>query len=236
LLSRFHAEVKAVQPQDANLGAGGQRPAGRGGLPERAVDEDHAIRLQRLADGSDVTHHGFLAGGVRLPTRDDDFLEDEDEDAGDDEHGNQQEWQVDGFGEKAGIDQEQAAQRHRDDAAGCQDPVGYGLEVDDEQQNREQDQEYAGDVDREIEEGQRGEQSGDHTDHARQDQAGMRDPETDPDDRQQEEQVDEVRFGDRFQQLVEPAQVVALDPGVRGLQGVGLAALDDLPAVEVLYQ
>src|SRR5207237_8856374 len=31
-------------------------------------------------------------------------------------------------------------------------------------------------------------------------------------------------------------QVVALGPGVSGLQGVGLAALDDLPAVEVLHQ
>src|SRR5207249_1578710 len=162
LLHRLHSQPKAIQPEDPDLGAGGQRPAGRGRLPERTVDEDHAIRIERLADGADVTHHGLLARGVRLPPCGDDFLKDEEEDAGDAQDGNQQQRKVDGFREKAGVDQEQAAQGHRDDATGRQDAVGHGFEVDDEQQNREQDQQQARDVDRELEEGQRGEQAGDH--------------------------------------------------------------------------
>src|SRR2546422_4047193 len=236
LLHRLHSQPKAIQPEDPDLGAGGQRPPRRGCLPERTVDEDHAIRIERLADRADVTHHGLLARSVRLPPCGDDFLKDEEEDAGDGKDGNQQQRKVDGFREKAGIDQEQPAQGHRDDATGRQDAVGHGFEVDDEEQNREQDQEQARDVDREIEEGQGGQQAGDHPHHARQHQAGMRHPETDPDDRQQKEQVDQVRVGDRLQKLVEPAQIDPLDSGVGGLQRVRVAALGELPAVEILQQ
>src|SRR2546425_2902047 len=236
LLHRLHSQPKAIQPEDPDLGAGGQRPPRRGCLPERTVDEDHAIRIERLADRADVTHHGLLARSVRLPPCGDDFLKDEEEDAGDGKDGNQQQRKVDGFREKAGVDQEQAAQGHRDDATGRRDAVGHGFEVDDEQQNREQDEQQARDVDREIEEGQRGEQAGDHPDDARQHQAGMRHPETDPNDRQQEEQVDQVGVGDRFEKLIEPAHVVPLDPGAGGLQRVGAAALADLPAGEIVQQ
>src|SRR5438067_1583997 len=236
LLHRLHSQPKAIQPENPDLGAGGQRPAGRGRLPEGPVDEDHAIRIERLADGADVTHHGLLARGVRLPPCGDDFLKDEEEDAGDAQDGNQQQRKVDGFREKAGVDQEQAAQGHRDDATGRQDAVGHGLEVDDKQQDREQDQEQARDVDGQIEEGYGSEQARDDADDARQDQAGMRHPETDPNDGQQEEQVDQVRVGHRFQQLIEAAEIVSLDPGMGGLQRVAAAALEDLPAVEVPQQ
>src|SRR2546422_4681608 len=82
LLHRLHAEPKAIQSEYPDLGPGGQRPARRGCLPERTVDEDHPIRAERLADRSDVTHHGLLARGVRLPPGGDDFLKDEEEDAG----------------------------------------------------------------------------------------------------------------------------------------------------------
>ena len=62
----------------------------------------------------------------------------------------------------------------------------------------------------------------------------MRHPETDPNDRQQEEQVDQVRVSDRFQELVEAAHVDPLDPGISRLQCVAAATLGDLPAVEIL--
>src|SRR5213080_1617310 len=67
LLHRLHSQPKSIQPEDPDRGSYGQRPLGRGGLPERTVDEDHAIRVERLAHRSDVTHHGLLARGVRLP-------------------------------------------------------------------------------------------------------------------------------------------------------------------------
>src|SRR5438132_1296861 len=64
----------------------------------------------------------------------------------------------------------------------------------------------------------------------------MRHPETDPNDGQQEEQVDQIRVRHRFQQLIEAAEVVSLDPGMGGLQRVAAAPFEDLPAVEVSQQ
>src|ERR671934_115029 len=74
----------------------------------------------------------------------------------------------------------------------------------------------------------RGQQTGNHAYHAGQHQTGMRHPEADADDGEQEEKVDEVRIGHSLQQLVEPAHVVADQGRAGGLQGVAAAALVQL--------
>src|SRR6266550_2028783 len=58
LLQRLYPEPKTIQPEHPHPGACRQRPACRGCVPEGTVDEDHPIGIERLADGSDVTHHG----------------------------------------------------------------------------------------------------------------------------------------------------------------------------------
>src|SRR5207253_3139410 len=116
---------------------------------------------------------------------------------------NQQQRKAHGFREKSRVDQEEAAEGHRDDAAGRQDTVRHGLQVDDEEQDREQDQENTGNVDGQVEERQGGQQARDDADDTRKDESGVGYPEADTDDGQQEEEVDEVGVGDRLQQLIE---------------------------------
>src|SRR2546423_10708912 len=54
LLHRLHSQPKAIQPENPDLGAGGQRPPGPGPLPDGTLYENHTVRLDATAHGADM--------------------------------------------------------------------------------------------------------------------------------------------------------------------------------------
>src|SRR5438270_9941533 len=97
LFDGLDSQSQAVYREDANRRARGQRAGVGGCLPECALDEDQAIRVERLANGPNPPNHRLFARGIRLLPCGDHFTQDEEEDAGDDGDGDQQQRKVDRF-------------------------------------------------------------------------------------------------------------------------------------------